>query len=331
MGAIKHQFGLAEESTYGTIVSPTRFLEFTPPESLERRHNVAGGAGIRPGSRYGRGSTRRITRQWAEGTVNFEVPTVGFGVFFEQLLGEVALSQPDAVNSPTVWLHTYTPTAAGDSDTAATSLTLQKGLEKNDGTVQAFTYQGARVRGINFSNDQDGLLMAAVDFLAQAETTATGLATASYTAPKGFTYSQGAVKVDAATIANVRSVPSLNIANNLVPRFNMGNSGLSDRPLNRPLDTVTGNFQVEFANLTDFYNAYAADTSVEIVLEYVGDVITDDETELLRITLADGRFLGETPKIADTDIVVATVPFGAFDPSSGDAVTIEYQTTDTAP
>lgn len=330
MGAIKHQFGFAEEVTYGTAVTPARFLEFTS-EGLQRNQNIGGSDGIRPGTRYGRGSTRRITRQWAEGNVQFEVATAGFGLFFEQLLGTVATTQPDIPNSPTVYLHTFTPTAAGASDTAAPSLTLQKGVEKNDGTVQAFTYPGSKVRGVNFTNDQDGVLLADIDFLCKQELTATALATASYTAPTVFHYAQGAVKVDASTVANVRSVGSVNIANNLVPRFNMGNNGLMQKPINRPFDLVGGNFSIEFANLTDYYNAFAADTSVEIVLEYVGDVITDNETSLLRITLADGRFEGVTPTITDTDIVVSSVPFSAWDPASGAAVTIEYQTTDTTP
>lgn len=330
MGAIQHQFGFSEEVTYGTAVAPSRFLEFTS-ESLARQQNIGGSDGIRPGTSLGRGSTRRITRNWAEGNVSFEVPTVGFGVFFEQLLGTVALSQPDIPNSPTVWLQTHTRTLAGGTDTAAPSLTLQKGVEKNDQTVQQFTYPGSVVRGINFSNGQDGVLKADVDFLSQQEETTTALATASYTAPTVFHYAQGLVKIGGTTIGNVRSVGSVNIQNNLVPRFNMGNSGLMDAPINRPKDTISGSFDIEFANLTDFYTAYAADTSVEVILEYTGAVITDDETELLRITLADGRIEGDTPTISDTDIVVTSVPFSAWDPTSGESVTIEYQGTDAAP
>ena len=35
--SFKAQFGLAEETTWGTAVAPTRFYEFLPGESLMRR------------------------------------------------------------------------------------------------------------------------------------------------------------------------------------------------------------------------------------------------------------------------------------------------------
>ena len=144
-----------------------------------------------------------------------------------------------------------------------------------------------------------------------------------------FHYGQGAIKKGGSTLANVRSLGSLRIENNLVPRFNMGNDGLMSEPINRPRDTVSGSLAIEFADLTAFHTAFAEDTSLQLIAEWVGDTISDDETYLFRVTLEDVRFTGETPKVGDTDIVVATVPFEAFD--SGDSVKIEYQTTDTTP
>lgn len=328
MGDIAHQFGFAEESTYGTIVTPTRFLEFTS-ETLERRQQTAVSNGIKSGRRYG-GQGRRITRSDAGGTVTFEVAQAGFGLFFEHLLGAVATSQPDAANDPTVYEHTFTPgTLTGKS------LTLQKGVEKPDGTVEAFTYEGSKVVAADFSNDQDGLLMLDLEFDCEAESTGTALASASYNAPTIFTYSEGSLEVDDVSKANVRSVGSLRIQNNLLTeRYFLGNSGLKSEPINVPFDALTGSLDVEFQNNTDFYDLFVADTAAKLELIYIGGVIaggTGSFNYELHITIADVRFEGETPKMGGPQLVYQNIPFVGLDPSAGDAVTILYRTDDSTP
>jgi hypothetical protein len=322
MGSIAHQFAVKAETTYGTAVTVDRFLEFVT-ESLHREQNVAGSEGIRPGTRLGRGSTRRITRNWAEGTVNFEVATTKHGVFFEHLLGTVS----SATVSTSTWVHTFS-----SASLLGKGLTLQKGVEKVDGTVQAFTYAGAKIRGINFSIDEDAILNMEVDFLARQEVTSTSLATGSYTAPTVFHYAQGTVLKDDVALANIRRF-DLNIQNNLVQRFNMGNSGLSAEPINRPMDTVSGTLELEFNNLTDFHTAFATDASLDLDFKFetTGEVIEGTWTSLLTIALDDARFEGDTPQVDDLDIVVVSVPFTAWDPTSGSGVTIVYRTADTGP
>lgn len=322
MGSIAHQLGLAEETTWGTSVTPNRFVEFTA-EALERRQNVASSNGIRSGRRYG-GQGRRITRNDAGGTITTEIATTGFGVFFEHLLGSVS-SVTDVAS--TAFTHTFTPgTLLGKS------LTIQKGVQKSDGTVQAFTYPGSKLLSVDFSVDQDSLLMATWGVDARQEVTATALASAVYTAPRVFTYSEGTLKVDGVTKANVRSVGSLSIVNNLlVQRFYLGNSGLKSEPINVPFDQITGALDVEFQNLTDFYNLFAADTSAVLVLEFIGDNISGAFDETLRITVNDVRFEGETPKVGGPELVYSNIPFVGLDPASGAAVEIVYGTSDATP
>jgi hypothetical protein len=324
VGAINHQFAYKQETTYGTAVVVDTFLEFTS-ETLRRRQNIGGSDGIRPSTRLGRGSTRRITRNWAEGTVNFEVATEKFGRLFKVGLGAVSTAQPEETNSPTVYLHTFTPgTLTGKS------LTLQKGVEANDGTVFAFTYPGSKISGFGFSQDPDGVLQMATDFLARQEVSSTALATANYSAPDVFHYAQGTVLIDDVTNSNVISFSSVRYQNNFpIDRlFKLGNAGLMAEPLNRPRDTLGGTLRIEFEDRDDFYEAFAADTSVEIRLDFEGDAIDDTYNNLLKLTIADARFTGETPQIPNTDVIVVDVPFTAWDPASGDAFTIEYQNTE---
>lgn len=322
MGSIAHQLGLSEEVTWATAVTPSRFVEFNS-ESLERRQNIAASEGIRSGRRYG-GQGRRISRHDAGGSVTFEIATTGFGVFLEHLLGDVVTVE-DVV--ATAYTHTFTPgTLLGKG------LTLQKGVEKPDGTVQAFTYPGAKVVSANFSVDQDGLLMGTFNFDASEEVTGTALAAASYTTPRIFTYSEGVLQVDSVTKANVRSVGSVQIVNNLMTeRFFLGNQGIKSEPINTPFDTISGNLDVEFQNLTDFYNLFAADTSAVLELEFTGDQISGAFNERFHITINDVRFEGETPKVGGPELVYQNIPFVGLDPAAGDAISIAYGTSDALP
>jgi hypothetical protein len=165
--------------------------------------------------------------------------------------------------------------------------------------------------------------------LAREEITATALAVASYNVPKIFTYKEGTLSIDGTPKANVRSVGSLQITNNLPERWFLGNSGLMAEPINQPFDSISGALDIEFQDDADFYDLYVADTSVELELEFVGDIIAGTTSETLRFTVADTRIEGETPQISGPEFVYQNIPFVGLDPTSGDAIEIAY-TTDTA-
>lgn len=321
MGDIAHQIGFKAESTWGTLVTVDRFLEFTS-EGLERRQNVAASNGIRSGRRYG-GSGRRITRSDAGGPVSFEIATKGFGLWFLNLLGGVS-----SVNTVgTVWTHTFTPgTLTGKS------MTIQKAIEKPDGTVQAFTYNGCKIISMDLSNDQDGLLLGTFEIDARAESVAVGTAAATYTTPVPFSYAEGLVKKDGATVASVRSVPSMRIQNNLLTeRHFLGSTGLKGEQLNVPFDSMGGTLDVEFQNITDFYNAFAADSAHILILKYTGGLIEGAHNFDLQITMNNVRFEGETPKVTGPELVYQSVPFVGLDHATLAAVEVVYKTTDVAP
>jgi len=322
MGQSNHQLMYAEESAWGTPVTVTESVEIVR-ETLTGQINYQDSQGISSGRRYG-GRGRWETSRTAGGTVSIEVPYVGFEKWYEHLLGAVATTQPDVTNSPTVYLHTFTPgTLTGKS------LTLQKGVESNDGTVFAFTYPGSKIAAIGFSIDTDGVLQMPVDYLCRQEVTSTALASASYTAPDVLHYAQGAVLIDDATNGNVISF-NFTLANNFPQDrlFKLGNAGLMSEPRNYPRDTLGGTVRIEFEDRDDFYEAFAADTSTDLNFEFTGDLIDNTFSNFLKIDIEDARFEGDTPQVPDTGPIVVDVPFTGWDPSSGEAITITYQNTE---
>ena len=73
-----------------------------------------------------------------------------------------------------------------------------------------------------------------MDFVAKQELDTTALASASYTTPVIFTYSEGVIKKDTVNVASVRSVPSLRIANNLTGRPVLPREHGADRTADQP-------------------------------------------------------------------------------------------------
>lgn len=324
--SFKAQFGTAEEETWGTGVTVDRFHEFVE-ESLQRRQSVISSNGLRPGTRYRRGARRVQTRNDAHGTVRMEVMDQGFGRFFEHMLGAVATTQPDDSNSPTVYAHTFTP-----GDLLDKSLTLQKGVEKTDGTVQAFTYHGAKIVNWELSIDNDGILMFVPEFDCKEEVTSTGLATASYPSSLApFHFAQGSLKVDSSAVATV-SQATITGSNALkTDRYYLGQSGTKSQQRENEYRGSGGQLTAEFEDLATFYALFTGDTSAELELQFTGALISDDEYTQLTITQKDVRFTGETPQISGPDVPEMTIPWEAFEDASGDSIEIVLQNEEENP
>ena len=70
------QFGMVAESTYGTYVAPTRFLEIVD-ESLDLVQENIESAGIRASTRVLRSDRYARNAKGATGTTSFEVQSKG--------------------------------------------------------------------------------------------------------------------------------------------------------------------------------------------------------------------------------------------------------------
>ena len=80
-------FGMATETTVGTPVAVTRFIEFDS-ESLKLKKHTAQGAGLRGGALIRRAQRRSVVvARDAGGDVAFDAPTSGLGVFLQHMLG----------------------------------------------------------------------------------------------------------------------------------------------------------------------------------------------------------------------------------------------------
>lgn len=188
MSALDAQLGTKTETVVGTAVTVDTFHEFVS-EGLEAQYATIDSNGLRPGRRY-----RSLTRSTkyvdgAEGDIELEVGSKGFGFWLYHMLGAKA-----APVGPTdsAYTHVFTPGAL-----AGLSFTTQIGRPFSDGSsVQPFTYSGCKINTWELSNSNDGNLMATLGVVAMGEDTATALATASYpTGLETFSWAGGSVSI----------------------------------------------------------------------------------------------------------------------------------------
>ncbi|SDN73860.1 phage tail tube protein [Allokutzneria albata] len=314
------QLMTAEESTYGTPVTPNRGFEFRQ-ESLKLDLTRMESSALRSGTRIQRSDRWATGQRSVSGDITMEVGTVGFGRWFKHMLGAVATSQPDAVNDPDVYLHEFT---IGD---LPVSQTIQVGRPDVGGTVRPFTYHGCRTTQWTLECAVGEFLTMQNSILGEDEDTATALASITY--PDDlvpFTFVQGALEI-ASSAADVKNV-TINGSNALAEdRFFLGRA-LRKSPLEAGMREVTGNLTPEFESLAA-YNRFVNGTEATLDLLFEGPTISSTYKYSLQLT-ANVRFDGETPNIGGPGIVEQPLPWKVVDDGTT-GLTIAYQTTDATP
>lgn len=309
----RSQLGVAEEVTYGTLVTPDRFFEFVS-EGIKTTRNRIESNGLRNREFQSRFKPGSIS---PEGPINMELATKGFGLWFKHALGAVATSQPDATGNPTVYDHLFT---AGDLDDR--SLTVQLGRDEFP-----FAYTGAKVNSLEIGCQVDQLATVNVGIVARDEDTATVKATPSYPTTDLVSFVEGTLTLEGSEVP----VKSCNwqLANALATdRFALG-ADKRREPERNGFRNLTGSFDADFD--TALYNRYVSGAIGELKLLFVGAAISgafNFETEIV----SQVRFDGETPSVGGPEEIRQNITFKGM-PVTGDAdaLSIRYRTTDVTP
>jgi hypothetical protein len=324
MGArsgIALQLGTAEETTYGTAVTPDRFFPIRS-QGIKAPIGRNESEGIVPGPRVLRSSQWYAGKKGPAGPVVMEMETKGFGRWFKHMLGGSATTQPDAVASPTVYKHTFTP---GD---LPTGLTVQVGKpDVTTGTVHPFTYPGCVVGAWKIEQTVDGFAVVTVDLLGQDEDLDTALAVATYAAGRRqYPWVNTTYTIDGSPV-NVSSW-SIEGSNGLADdRYFMG-SQLRRRPEEKALRNYSGTIGGEFESMTA-YQRFVDGEEVPLVATFTGPIIEDALPFSVVIT-ANVRFDGDTPEDSGREIVKQNLPYKVIDDETT-SIKVEYQTTDATP
>lgn len=318
------QLGIAAESTYGTYVAPTKFIEFTK-EGLVKRKVTAQSSGIAAGRLVDLSSRRVVTTKDGGGPVEMEVTTKSMGLLLQSLMGTTVT--PVQQGATTAYLQTHTL-----ADTAGKSLTIQKGVPLTTGTVTDFSFLGCKVVSAEFSCEVGGMLMATFEFDAKDVDEAQALAAPSYPTMSPFHFGQMTVKTGTfgaeASRDGIRKVTLKIERPQATDRYYAGQAGLKKEPISNDKVKLTGSIEMDYVDTT-IADLFVSDAATSLVWEFTGDLIETGQNYLWRATFPAVHFDDTSPTVEGPDVIKPTWNFtGLYDGTNQSK--IEYKSTDTS-
>ncbi|PAZ15683.1 hypothetical protein CLM62_12870 [Streptomyces sp. SA15] len=316
------QLGIAAESTYGTFVAPSKFMEFTK-ESLQLKKTTAQSAGIAAGRLLALSSRRVLTRKEVQGSIDLEVTNKGMGLLLQALMGTSVT--PVQQGATTAHLQTHTL-----ADTAGKSLTIQKGVPLTTGTVTDKTFVGCKITSGEFSCGVGEMLTSTIEIDGKDCDESQALAVASYSNMSPFHFGQMALKTGTfgaeAALDGIRKVTCKIERPQDVERFYANQSSLKKEPISNDLVKITGSLESDYV-ATTLDDLHTSDGATSLVWEFVGPLIAATFFETFRITLPAVK-LDEGPPVVDGfGVVKPTFNYtGLYDGTN--MPRIEYISTD---
>ena len=315
--------GIAEESTYGTILAPTKFHEFLE-ESIVAAEEDVKSAAVPLGRRLLSSSRWAQGRAGAEGGLSLEYLNKGCSYLWKHILG----SQSTIVVSGVPGAR-----KAVLGDLFGKSLTLQKSIGRvNGSSVDALTYAGGKVLEWELANEVDGILGLSLGLDFQKEDTATARTTPTYTASTiPFVWTGGVIQVAGADFP-VRNVSFQGNNGFKTDRYLLksANSRLKSEPVSVSRPTIQGELVAEFDGLTP-YQRFKNGTLATLKATWTtpGVEISAGKPYMLEVSCGAVRFTGSTPQSAGEDLNEQSLPFEVLDDGTVDGgfVVITHEDT----
>jgi hypothetical protein len=316
------QIGIAAESSYGTFVAPTKFIEFTK-ESLVLKKTTAQSAGIAAGRLMALSSRRVVTQREASGSIELEVTSKAMGLLLQALMGTSVT--PVQQGATTAYLQTHTL-----ADTAGKSLTIQKGVPLTTGVVTDKSFVGCKIISAEFSCEAGGMLMCTIEFDGKNCDEAQTLAVASYSNMSPFHFGQMGLKAGAfgaeTALDGVRKVSVKIERPQAVDRFYANQSALKAEPISNDQVKITGSLEMDYV-ATTVDDLHTSDGATSLVWEFIGPIIEAANAETFRITLPAVKVDDAPPQVEGFDVVRPTFNFtGLYDGTNLPVIT--YISTD---
>lgn len=324
------QVGVAEESTYGTYVAPTRFYEPTAEVSFGYVKNIYQGGGVAAGRGVKPGSMRVVTGKGGTGTLVIEARNSRLGLLLKHIFGSTPT--PTQQNTSTGYLQAHTWTV----DNSGKMLTIQSGVP-NSTSNTPYSFLGCKVLAAEFACSGEELTLS-IDFDFRDVTDAQTLATASYVSgQKPFHWAQFTPKVHAtygseASVQGVRGFTFRVERPQDVDRRYGGNAGLKSEPLPNDDQIISGTIDVDFLVKADFADRFHADTSAALMFEFVGASLGGSPTiyETLRLRASQAFFNDGTPKLNGPGIVTTSYTWVGQNDLTNAVAACDYISTDTS-
>ena len=302
------QLGLKTESVWGTAVVVDTFVPV-----LSAKQTVDEGYIRSEGIRAGRRTRTpgRLGARGVGGSVEMELYNGSIATLLKHYFGAVSTAGAGP------YTHTYTP-----GTHLTKSLSIQTGIEDTAGPVDPFTASGAKIDSWTIGGAVGELAKTSFDFSAKDSTTATALATASYSTLTPFSFVEASITVNGSAVASANAV-TLSCNKGLRSDRHVLGSRLIREQLEQQKFEFMTEIQADFDGLTLFNLAVAA-TQVASVLTF------SNGTESLTITCS-GQVVGDPPSLENHGIEPQTIRLdhshASSDASAITAVLIDSEAT----
>jgi hypothetical protein len=333
------QIGFAAETTVGTPVTVTRFLEFNS-ESLAWKPTFVEPTGLRVGRKFKRAARLVQSRKTVEGSVELEWATKGMGLLVAHMLGSTGTAVVIAASSAYKQIHT-------PGGLVGKGLTVQVGRPEPSGTVRAHTYAGCKVTSWEFKLSDSEIATLALEVDGWDEATATALATASFASgAEVWNFQQAVLKLGgtASTASGEMSIASGTQVTTIVKeisikgenplateRYGIGNAGVKREQLENDTPVISGSLTAEF-NRTELYDLMKNNTTTAIELTLTGSAIPSGagNNNLLSFIMPACKLKEAAPAVDGPDIVQMSTSFEAYDDEVNAPLQIKIVSADTA-
>ncbi len=290
------KFGFKKETSRGVSeAAPTKYLAVGPESEFNYKSVLIADDKIRglkerfpsaPGVKDGTGTLS-----------NIDVEASTIGDLLLGCLGSVATAQPDSVNSPTVFRHTFS---------RLNSLLMPSFTFFIDRGLSIKRYPLSVIKKLNLSGAVDGKAMLGADVLFKTEEPASAFAPV-YGSPKPLMFFQTDFKIDGVSDLNVKSW-NLHIDNGSAPHRTLNLSRDVKDIVSPGRFMIDGGFEIYFeteAQRQKFIDVSSA--ALDITL--TGDIIEDAFKNQLEFKLPEVRY--------------SAYPFGTIENLLGAAVAFE--------
>lgn len=326
MTTMNTQLGWKKETTYGTPVTVDRFLEFNRYQVRAKQGRVES-QGLRSGGVVDRSDRTEPYPMGAEGPIEIDVPTKGFGGLLELMLGSIATAGPTDSN--------YTHTATIGSLLGKSATIQANKVFHPSGTSQPVTLHGAKVTDWALSMDAMGTLLCSLGIDAEEEDTSTSLATVAYPSDtRIFSWVGGSITVAGTSVEMTRWGVNCNNSLN-TSRYYVRASALKKEPTASGRRQISTTFQADWTDLTQynrFKSATRAGMFAQIIATFDGPIAHGGTTvPRLEVTLPACRFDDVQADIDGPGELTQDVTAKVMWDGTNSPVTITYRTTDVTP
>lgn len=333
--------GFIKENTVGTYLAVTRWPQFDK-ETLSLKKTIAQSQGLHQGL-YEQGKRRAYVAYTADGQIDMDIVDRNLGLILAQMIGSTATA---VSQGSSVYLQQHTP-----GDTAGLSMSIQKGIPETagPGTIQTFSYAGCKITDWTISVARDQLAKLSLTVDAWNEDTGQTYAAPSFTAANVLSFNEGSVKTtqaggsvqtnagittitgSAAPTALISAITVKGVNGLDTKRFTIGSQKKAEQ-FSNAFRKITGTVDMEFANLTDYYNTFSnagAESNYAIDFKLTGPVIGGALHSYLEVILP-AVYWDTVPVVTEgPGVYNVKTAFTVLDDGVNNVIELDYQSLDT--